>query len=262
MNLEGPDVLQIELVRRAAKEAAQLGNGMHIRTLCRRRQIADCHVLDHATTQRPHLGHRLCCIASGACHRWTVAEESQVLIRELAGLMPDKTIAALLNRAGKPTSRNNGWTQKRVCTFRNHHGIDGERLQRSELALDEAADRLNVSTMTVLRMIRRGVVPARQPCKGASWVIKVVIGTAELTRVGKMNLTHPVRWFLRDGGPDVDAGGTVGIVGFAQAWGEHPGVASWTSPLIRIASQARFLGSGGYAAPSDRPRRAGGPCSA
>jgi len=110
-------------------------------------------------------------------HRWTVAEETEVLIRELARLMPDKTIAALLNRAGKPTGRNNGWTQNRVCTFRNHRGIevyrDGERLQRGELTLEEAADRLNVSTMTVLRMIRRGAIPARQLCKGAPWVIKV-----------------------------------------------------------------------------------------
>jgi hypothetical protein len=30
-------------------------------------------------------------------HRWTVAEETEALIRELARLMPDKTIASLLN---------------------------------------------------------------------------------------------------------------------------------------------------------------------
>jgi excisionase family DNA binding protein len=119
-------------------------------------------------------------------HRWTVAEETEVLIRELARLMPDKTIAALLNRAGKPTGRNNGWTQNRVCTFRNHRGIevyrDGERLQRGELTLEEAADRLNVSTMTVLRMIRRGAIPARQLCKGAPWVIKVANINTEAAR--------------------------------------------------------------------------------
>jgi len=38
--------------------------------------------------------------------------------------MPDKAIAAILNRAGKPTGRNNGWTQNRVCVFRNHRGIE------------------------------------------------------------------------------------------------------------------------------------------
>jgi len=119
-------------------------------------------------------------------HRWTVAEETETLICELARLMPDKAIAAILNRAGKPTGRNNGWTQNRVCTFRNHRGIevyrDGERLQRGELTLDEAAARLGVSAMTVLRMIRRGDVPARQLCKGAPWVIKVADIDTEAVR--------------------------------------------------------------------------------
>lgn len=119
-------------------------------------------------------------------HRWTVNEETEVLICELARLMPDKAIAALLNRAGKPTGRNNGWTQNRVCTFRNHRGIevyrDGERLQRGELTLDDAAAQLEVSTMTVLRMIRRGVIPARQLCKGAPWVIKVADINAKAVR--------------------------------------------------------------------------------
>jgi hypothetical protein len=32
-------------------------------------------------------------------------------IREVARLMPDQQIARLLNRAGKPTGRGNGWTQ-------------------------------------------------------------------------------------------------------------------------------------------------------
>src|SRR5271166_5920902 len=113
--------------------------------------------------------------ASGK-HRWSADEETDALIRELARLMPDKAIAAVLNRAGKPTGRNNGWTQNRVCVFRNHRGIEvyreGERQERGELTLNEAADRLNISAMTVLRMIHRGVLPARHLCKGAPWVIK------------------------------------------------------------------------------------------
>jgi excisionase family DNA binding protein len=120
-------------------------------------------------------------------HRWTAAEETEVLVRELARLMPDKAIAAVLNRAGKPTGRNNGWTQNRVCTFRNHRGIevyrDGERMDRGELTLDEAATQLNVSAMTVLRMIRRGVLPGRQFCKGAPWVIKAADIDNESVRI-------------------------------------------------------------------------------
>src|SRR5690348_16126147 len=57
MHLECSYVLQIKLVRRAAKEAAELGDCMHIRPLSRRRKIADRHVLDHAS-QRAYLGHR------------------------------------------------------------------------------------------------------------------------------------------------------------------------------------------------------------
>ncbi|MCF3948921.1 recombinase family protein [Acidiphilium iwatense] len=109
-------------------------------------------------------------------HRWTVDTETDALIRELARLMPDKAIAAILNRAGRSTGRENGWTQSRVCTFRNHRGIavyrDGERLDRGELTLGEAAIKLNVSPMTVLRLIRDGVIPATQFCRGAPWVIK------------------------------------------------------------------------------------------
>ena len=64
-------------------------------------------------------------------HRWTVAEETETLVRELARLMPDRAIASVLNRAGKRTGRNNGWTQSRVTSLRNRCGIavyrDGER---------------------------------------------------------------------------------------------------------------------------------------
>ena len=56
-------------------------------------------------------------------HRWSTDAETEGLIRVLARMMPDKAIAALLNRAGKRTGRQNGWTQSRVCTFRNQHGI-------------------------------------------------------------------------------------------------------------------------------------------
>ena len=109
-------------------------------------------------------------------HRWTVDGETEALVRELARLMPDKAIAAVLNRAGKRTGRDNGWTQSRVCTFRNQHDIavyrEGERAERGELTLDEAAAKLTISPMTVLRLIRDGTISARQLCRGAPWVIK------------------------------------------------------------------------------------------
>ena len=109
-------------------------------------------------------------------HRWTVPEDTLSLIRELARLMPDQQIARLLNRAGKPTGRGNGWTKARVCSFRSHHGIaiyrEGEWADRGEISLEAAAQIIDVSVMTALRLIRRGLIKGRQLCRGAPWVIK------------------------------------------------------------------------------------------
>ena len=109
-------------------------------------------------------------------HRWTVPEDTLSLIRELARLMPDQQIARLLNRAGKPTGRGNGWTKARVCSFRSHHGIavyrESEWAERGEITLQATAQIIDVSVMTALRMIRHGIIKGRQLCRGAPWVIK------------------------------------------------------------------------------------------
>ena len=109
-------------------------------------------------------------------HRWTVAEDTLILVRELARQMPDKQIARLLNRAGKPTGRGNGWTEVRVRSFRHHHEIavfrPGEWADRGEITLKAAAKIIGVTPMTALRMIQRGDLKGRQLCRGAPWVIK------------------------------------------------------------------------------------------
>jgi DNA invertase Pin-like site-specific DNA recombinase len=109
-------------------------------------------------------------------HRWTVPEDTLTLVRELARQMPDKQIARLLNRAGKPTGRGNGWTEVRVRSFRHHHEIavyrPGEWAERGEITLEAAARLIGVTPMTALRMIRRGDLKGRQLCRGAPWVIR------------------------------------------------------------------------------------------
>jgi len=57
VHLKGPYILQVQAVRRPAKMAAQILDRADVSFLCRRGQIADLHVLDHAATQRAHLGH-------------------------------------------------------------------------------------------------------------------------------------------------------------------------------------------------------------
>jgi hypothetical protein len=109
-------------------------------------------------------------------HHWPVPEDTMSLVRELARLMPDRQIARLLNRVGKPTGQGNGWTEARVRSFRNHSDIavyrKGEWAERGETTLVAAAETIGVAKMTVLRMIQRGAIKGRQPCKGAPWVIK------------------------------------------------------------------------------------------
>jgi excisionase family DNA binding protein len=108
-------------------------------------------------------------------HRWTTEAETSELIRALARQQPDAGIAAILNRGGKRTGKGNSWTESRVRSHRSARGIavyrDGEMAERGELTLQEAARRLTVSKMTVLRLIGHGVIQARQVCKGAPWAI-------------------------------------------------------------------------------------------
>jgi Helix-turn-helix domain len=65
---------------------------------------------------------------------------------------------------------------RRVCSFRRHHGIadyrESEWAERGEITLQAAAQILDVSVMTALRMIRHGIIKGRQLCRGAPWVIK------------------------------------------------------------------------------------------
>jgi hypothetical protein len=104
--------------------------------------------------------------------------------------MPDQQIARLLNRAGKPTGRGNGWTKTRVCSFRNHHGIavyrEDEWAERGEMTLEAVAKSIDVSVMTALRMIRRGIMKGRQLCRGAPWVIK----TEDLAAYREQRASH------------------------------------------------------------------------
>jgi DNA invertase Pin-like site-specific DNA recombinase len=112
---------------------------------------------------------------SGTSH-FATDPDTVDLMRSLARLLPDASIAALLNRMGKRTSKGNTWNAVRVCALRSSHDIavyrDGERAERGEVNLEEAAQLLQVKSMTVLRLIQRKVLAARQPCAGAPWSIQ------------------------------------------------------------------------------------------
>lgn len=107
--------------------------------------------------------------------RWTVAADVVDLVRVLARQLPDNAIAAILNRSGKVTGHGATWTRAHVCRLRSTNAIpvyrEGERSERGEITLDEAADILSVSRATVYRLIGSGVLPAQQLCAGAPLII-------------------------------------------------------------------------------------------
>jgi len=109
-------------------------------------------------------------------HRWKTDAATEQLIHELARMLPDQSIASVLNRLGIRSAKGHTWTQLRVRNFRCEHQIaiyrEGERAERRELILHEAASRLGVSKMTIVRLIRDGLLPARQVCVGAPYVIQ------------------------------------------------------------------------------------------
>jgi DNA invertase Pin-like site-specific DNA recombinase len=93
-------------------------------------------------------------------HRWKTNSATEQLICDLARLLPDGSIASVLNRLGVRTAKGHTWTQQRVRAFRNDHEIavyrEGERAERGELILHEAANQLGISKMTAVRMIKDG----------------------------------------------------------------------------------------------------------
>ena len=96
-------------------------------------------------------------------------------MRALARHMPDHAIAMVLNRSGKTTTHGHSWTRGSVCSLRHNNDIaiyrPGERAERGEATINEAAAILSVSTSTVRRLIAERALSASQPCKGAPWII-------------------------------------------------------------------------------------------
>jgi len=110
-------------------------------------------------------------------NRLTTAADVVEFVRVLARHMPDNSIASILNRSGKSTGHGNSWTSSRVYSLRYNHKIapyrEGERAERSEVTLDEAAALLSVSSSTIVRMLQQGTLPGQQFCKGAPWIIRL-----------------------------------------------------------------------------------------
>ena len=129
-------------------------------------------------------------------HRWQTDVETARIVTDLARGLPDGVIAAFLNRAGRRTAKGHTWTKARVCAFRSGRDVpcyrEGERRERGELVLDEVIQELGISKMTAIRLIQDRLLPARQACPGAPWVIKAADLDLPAVREAASNGRRPV----------------------------------------------------------------------
>jgi hypothetical protein len=107
-------------------------------------------------------------------HQRTTDRQVVELVRELAQVCADRSIASILNRLGYETGAGNNWTESRVRSLRSSQQIpvfdkDGPRVW---ITMADAAAQLKVSPSSVRKMIEREILPARQVVRHAPWLIK------------------------------------------------------------------------------------------
>jgi hypothetical protein len=98
------------------------------------------------------------------------------IIRALARQTADRFIAQVLNRLKMRTAKGLTWNEARVRAIRCGYNIavyrQGEREERGELNMVEAARELRVERNVIAQLIKAGLLPAWQICKLTPWVIK------------------------------------------------------------------------------------------
>jgi hypothetical protein len=107
-------------------------------------------------------------------HGHRTSMEAVDVVRRMAGLYPDKEIAATLNRLGIKTGRCNAWTTMRVATMRCYHKLpaySSSQPKSDSLTLEQAAERLGVCETTTRKLIDLGVIEGTQVVPCAPWEI-------------------------------------------------------------------------------------------
>jgi DNA invertase Pin-like site-specific DNA recombinase len=131
---------------------------------------------------------------TGRSRRCTDPEAIEV-IRQMAGKFSDQQIAGTLNRLRLRTGVGNTWNVSRVhsARFYYHLPLFGQNDQSSEVTLQVAAERLNVSQSIVRRMIEEKILPAHQVLVCAPWQIPVAALDSEAIRKRAADLRNQVR---------------------------------------------------------------------
>ncbi len=107
-------------------------------------------------------------------HMMRNAPEVDEIIRQMGTRWSDEHIAATLNRMGASTPFGHNWNAKRVGDYRRTKGIPGYESAIKDgkwLTMVEAAEKAGVSCHAIRKLIRDGILPAKQYVFDAPWQI-------------------------------------------------------------------------------------------
>ncbi|MEW6048948.1 MAG: serine recombinase, partial [Bacillota bacterium] len=107
-------------------------------------------------------------------HRYRTDQHVVELVRQLARVIPDRQIARVLNLLGHRTGHGNTWTQARVTSLRDSHGIPcfDPKQREGWVTLTQAGQALGISPISVRRLLASGVLKGQQMVSYAPWLIR------------------------------------------------------------------------------------------
>lgn len=109
------------------------------------------------------------------------------VIRNLGGQWPDRELAVTMNRMRCRSADGKTWTTVRVRQLRERMGIapfDPTEPREETISVDATARRLQICVGSVLRLIREGILPAKQLMPSAPWQVPVAALDTEPVRIG------------------------------------------------------------------------------
>lgn len=122
-------------------------------------------------------------------HRYPVDRQPTAVeaIKKLGGNWPDRELAVTLNRMRCRAPGGTTWTTVRVRELRERLAVpafDPAADRPTTISVDAAASRLQICVSSVHRLIREGVLPAKQIMPSAPWQIPVAALDSEAVRIG------------------------------------------------------------------------------
>jgi hypothetical protein len=109
------------------------------------------------------------------------------VIRNLGGQWSDRELAVTMNRMRCRSADGGTWTAIRVRELRERMEIapfDETQPREKTISVDETARRLKICVGSVLRLIREGILPARQLMPSAPWQVPMAALESESVRIG------------------------------------------------------------------------------